>query len=74
MNAECKSFAFIGTDMPLEQWNELFEGAPPALLTEQERADWLHKLDKVALASDAFFPFRDNVDRAVQVSLQFIFH
>ncbi|XP_026321950.1 bifunctional purine biosynthesis protein PURH [Hyposmocoma kahamanoa] len=62
----------IGTDMPLEQWNELFEGAPPSLLTEQERADWLRRLDKVALASDAFFPFRDNVDRAVQCGVQYI--
>lgn len=56
-----------GTDLPLEQWSALFEGAPPALLTAQERDEWLSTLDKVALASDAFFPFRDNVDRAVQV-------
>ncbi|XP_048479014.1 bifunctional purine biosynthesis protein ATIC isoform X3 [Plutella xylostella] len=62
----------VGTDLPLEQWNELFEGAPPAQLTEQEKRDWLKKLDGVALASDAFFPFRDNIDRAVQSGVAYI--
>lgn len=52
--------------MPLENWEAMYE-IPPPLLTEQEKNDWLAKLDKVALASDAFFPFRDNIDRAVQV-------
>lgn len=58
---------FVGTDMPLEQWNSLFEGEPPALLTAEERDEWTKTMNKVALASDAFFPFRDNIDRAVQV-------
>ncbi|XP_049870106.1 bifunctional purine biosynthesis protein ATIC [Pectinophora gossypiella] len=62
----------IGADMPLEQWNDLFEGEPPALLTEKEREDWIKKMDKVALASDAFFPFRDNIDRAVQCGVEYI--
>ncbi|XP_073942825.1 bifunctional purine biosynthesis protein ATIC-like [Choristoneura fumiferana] len=62
----------VGTDMPLEQWNALFEGKAPAPLTEQERDEWLQKLDKVALASDAFFPFRDNIDRAVQCGVEYI--
>ncbi|XP_068631195.1 bifunctional purine biosynthesis protein ATIC [Battus philenor] len=62
----------VGTDLPLEQWNTLFEGKAPELLTEAERVDWLKKLDKVALASDAFFPFRDNIDRAVQCGVEYI--
>ncbi|KAI5637449.1 AICARFT/IMPCHase bienzyme domain-containing protein [Phthorimaea operculella] len=62
----------IGTDMPLDLWNSLFEGAPPALLTEKEREEWVKGMDKVALASDAFFPFRDNIDRAHQVGVQYI--
>ncbi|KAL4708298.1 hypothetical protein ACJJTC_007704 [Scirpophaga incertulas] len=62
----------VGTDMPLEQWNALFEGQPPALFTQEERNEWLSKLDKVALASDAFFPFRDNIDRAVQCGVEYI--
>lgn len=56
-----------GSDLPLEQWNALFDGPAPALLTEKEREEWISKMDRVALASDAFFPFRDNIDRAVQV-------
>jgi len=36
-------------------------------LMQVEREDWLSKLKRVALSSDAFFPFRDNVDRAVLV-------
>ncbi|GBP65302.1 Bifunctional purine biosynthesis protein ADE17 [Eumeta japonica] len=62
----------VGSDLPLEQWNTLFEGSAPPLLTEQDREDWIKKMDKVALASDAFFPFRDNIDRAVQSGVQYI--
>ncbi|XP_032512791.2 bifunctional purine biosynthesis protein ATIC [Danaus plexippus] len=62
----------IGTDLPLDQWNSLFEGEPPALLTPEERDAWIKKMDKVALASDAFFPFRDNIDRAVQCGVEYI--
>ncbi|KAM3967271.1 bifunctional purine biosynthesis protein ATIC [Aphomia sociella] len=62
----------IGADLPFEQWNSFFDGKPPALLTEEERDEWTKKLDNVALASDAFFPFRDNIDRAVQVGVRYI--
>ncbi|CAH1647083.1 unnamed protein product [Spodoptera littoralis] len=62
----------IGSDLPLEQWNTLFDGQAPALLTEQERTEWVSKMDRVALASDAFFPFRDNIDRAVQCGVEYI--
>ncbi|XP_045766083.1 bifunctional purine biosynthesis protein ATIC [Maniola jurtina] len=62
----------VGTDLPLDQWNSLFEGSAPALLTAQERDEWVKKMDKVALASDAFFPFRDNIDRAVQCGVEYI--
>jgi phosphoribosylaminoimidazolecarboxamide formyltransferase / IMP cyclohydrolase len=36
----------------------------PAFLTRAQKEDWLKELKNVALASDAFFPFRDNIDRA----------
>lgn len=39
----------------------------PKFLTDAEKADWNKKLSNVALASDAFFPFRDNIDRAKMV-------
>ena len=42
---------------------------PAAPLSAKERADWMARVEGVALASDAFFPFRDNIDRAKQVNL-----
>jgi len=36
----------------------------PELLTQQEKTEWLAKLKNVSLASDAFFPFPDNIDHA----------
>lgn len=64
--------AVLGADMPLAEWEAMYETVPP-MLSSEERANWLKKLDKVALASDAFFPFRDNVDRAVQVLLTCVY-
>lgn len=42
----------------------------PALLTAAEKQQWVASLQGVALSSDAFFPFRDNVDRARRVRLR----
>lgn len=44
----------------------MFEEVPEQL-SETERKNWLSSLQAVALSSDAFFPFRDNVDRAKRV-------
>ncbi|CCH43907.1 phosphoribosylaminoimidazolecarboxamide formyltransferase / IMP cyclohydrolase [Wickerhamomyces ciferrii] len=44
----------------------------PEPLTEKERAEWLSKLKNVALSSDAFFPFPDNVYRAVRSGVKYI--
>lgn len=57
----------IGKDMDLEIWKAMYEEVPE-FLTENERREWLTKLSGVALGSDAFFPFRDNIDRARLVS------
>lgn len=43
---------------------ELFFTEKPEILTRQERKEWLTKLTDVALGSDAFFPFGDNIERA----------
>jgi phosphoribosylaminoimidazolecarboxamide formyltransferase/IMP cyclohydrolase len=58
---------------PAEQaaWEEAF-AVVPKRLTPQEKRAWLDGLDGVALASDAFFPFRDNIDRAKQSGVQYI--
>ncbi|CAI4620893.1 BAQ_1a_G0035150.mRNA.1.CDS.1 [Saccharomyces cerevisiae] len=44
----------------------------PEPFTKEERLQWLSKLNNVSLSSDAFFPFPDNVYRAVQSGVKFI--
>ncbi|XP_004530636.1 bifunctional purine biosynthesis protein PURH [Ceratitis capitata] len=61
----------VGKDMPLSQFEAMFEEVP-AQFTAQEKADWLKQLDGVSLGSDAFFPFRDNIDRARLSGVSFI--
>lgn len=58
----------VGQDMPKEQFESMFEAVNiPKLLTVDEKREWISKLSDVALGSDAFFPFRDNIDRAKAV-------
>ena len=44
-------------------WQNYFTTRPEPL-TEQERREWLGGFTEISLASDAFFPFADNVKRA----------
>ncbi|AOA61890.1 Enzyme of 'de novo' purine biosynthesis [Komagataella phaffii CBS 7435] len=44
----------------------------PEPLTKEERDEWLSKLTNVSLSSDAFFPFPDNVYRAVRSGVKYI--
>ena len=43
---------------------ELFFTEKPEPLTAEEKKEWLAKNTDVALGSDAFFPFGDNIERA----------
>ncbi|KAK2501855.1 hypothetical protein MC885_006329 [Smutsia gigantea] len=61
----------IGEDEDLVKWKALFEEVPE-LLTESEKKEWVGKLNEVSLSSDAFFPFRDNVDRAKRSGVTYI--
>ncbi|XP_038058116.1 bifunctional purine biosynthesis protein ATIC-like [Patiria miniata] len=61
----------VGQDMGKETW-EGFLQTVPEQLTEAERGEWMSKLKGVALSSDAFFPFRDNIDRAYQSGVTYI--
>lgn len=56
----------IFQDEDLAKWQAMFDEVP-AQLTEAEKKQWIAKLSAVSLSSDAFFPFRDNVDRAKRV-------
>lgn len=44
-------------------WEKIFKVKPPVFTKEEEQA-WLEKNTGVALGSDAFFPFGDNIERA----------
>ena len=55
----------------LASFNEMFE-VPPEPLTEAEKTEFLHTLKGVSLASDAFFPFRDSIDHATKLGVEFI--
>lgn len=46
-------------------WQTLFTQKPDVLAREEKTA-WLSRLTDVALGSDAFFPFSDNIDRAAR--------
>ncbi|ELW49199.1 Bifunctional purine biosynthesis protein PURH [Tupaia chinensis] len=61
----------IGEDEDLVKWKALFEEVPE-LLTEAEKKDWIDRLCEVSVSSDAFFPFRDNVDRAKRSGVAYI--
>ncbi|XP_012506913.1 PREDICTED: bifunctional purine biosynthesis protein PURH [Propithecus coquereli] len=61
----------IGEDEDLIKWKALFEEVPE-LLTEAEKKEWVDKLSEVSVSSDAFFPFRDNVDRAKRSGVAYI--
>lgn len=67
---------FVTGQIPTEEpeksdYESKFEEIP-APFTEEEIKDWLSKLTNVSLSSDAFFPFPDNVYRAVRSGVKFI--
>ena len=59
------------TDPELRAWKSQFS-APVEALPLEEKAAWLAKLKGVSLSSDAFFPFRDNIDQASKRGVSFI--
>lgn len=54
-----------------EQLREAFAGDPPELSAEEKKS-WLANLQGVAMGSDGFFPFRDNIDRAHASGVRYI--
>ncbi len=52
-------------------WQQFFSSRPTPL-THDERSAWLAKNTHVALASDAFFPFGDNIERAHKSGVSYI--
>jgi len=52
-------------------WPEIFSELPEQL-TPQEKRSWLDGMQEVVLGSDAFFPFRDSIDRAAQSGVGYV--
>ena len=52
-------------------WQTLFK-EKPEVLTDEEKKEWLAKNTDVALGSDAFFPFGDNIERAYKSGVKYI--
>ena len=52
-------------------WENIFKVKPEVFTAEEKRA-WLDKNTDVALGSDAFFPFGDNVERAHRSGVKYI--
>lgn len=54
-----------------ENWRRVFTERPKKF-TDEEKTAWLKNLTGVALGSDAFFPFGDNIERAHKSGVEFI--
>ena len=52
-------------------WQQFFTEQPEPF-TRQEQKEWIAKNTKVALGSDAFFPFGDNIERAHRSGVEYI--
>lgn len=52
-------------------WQQFFT-EKPEVLTMEEKKEWIAKNTKVALGSDAFFPFGDNIERAHKSGVEYI--
>ncbi|BCG58779.1 phosphoribosylaminoimidazolecarboxamide formyltransferase [Paenibacillus sp. URB8-2] len=65
---------FLGNNTTAEEmkgWGDVFVNIPKRL-TQEEKNDWLKNLDGVSFGSDAFFPQRDNIDRAQKSGVKYI--
>jgi phosphoribosylaminoimidazolecarboxamide formyltransferase/IMP cyclohydrolase len=65
---------FLQPDVTHEEkknWVNVFTEIPKQLTTEEHRA-WLDGLTDVTLGSDAFFPFRDSIDRAAKSGVKYV--
>ncbi|BCS29097.1 phosphoribosylaminoimidazolecarboxamide formyltransferase/IMP cyclohydrolase [Aspergillus puulaauensis] len=58
-------------DVEKAEYERVFEEVPKPF-TQEERESWLEQLSEVAVSSDAFFPFIDNVFRAARSGVKYI--
>ena len=53
------------------EWEKIFK-TKPEIFTREEKRAWLDKMQDVALGSDAFFPFGDNIERAHKSGVKYV--
>lgn len=53
------------------EWQRIFK-VKPEIFTREQKREWLDTMKGVALGSDAFFPFGDNIERAHKSGVEFI--
>ena len=53
------------------EWQRIFK-VKPEVFTREKKREWLDTMKGVALGSDAFFPFGDNIERAHKSGVEFI--
>ncbi len=53
------------------KWQQFFT-VRPAPLTKERKREWLSRFNNTVLASDAFFPFGDNIERANRSGVRYI--
>lgn len=59
------------TDVEYREWEKLFVKVPEKL-TREEKKEWLKGFGGVSYGSDAFIPFRDNIDRAAKSGVSYL--
>ena len=59
------------TEPELRTWQSQFS-RPVEALSPTEKGEWLAKLEGISLSSDAFFPFRDNIDQASKRGVDYV--
>ena len=52
-------------------WQKIFK-VKPEVFTAEEKREWLNEMTDVALGSDAFFPFGDNIERAHRSGVKYV--
>ena len=66
---------YIGNEsgdlLDTDNWKRIFK-TKPEKFTDEAKKSWLTSLNNVALGSDAFFPFGDNIERAHKSGVKFV--
>lgn len=62
---------YLTQEKGFENWRAFFTEQPP-IFSQQEKREYLNSVSGVTLASDAFFPFSDNIERAKESGVSFV--